>query len=257
MRIIELIETKEFERIPKRGKHNPYFEGLYDYGVFDLFEDLKEELGRIPSQTEYLERGLQCAEKFFTDNPTQWCGYKMGQWVFEWDDDLIKSVLNRLDRTYNSFVIEAQVEEFVTETYPVRTPRGPINRHIDTNFGADIALIIQERFYYIHIAKDSERSRWHLKDKGTRKSYIPKDGKKHYWYRNWNKVHHGHHQLLYDESNPQQTEVINGLVVFKETYLKYYFDKLFAGDQYDVYGESEIEMFYRFLVKNNILKEND
>lgn len=125
--------------------------------------------------------------------------------------------------------------------------------YVDANFSSDVTILINNRFYYIHIVKDSKTSRSHLKDKAKKESYIKnKKGRKCYWYINWNEVHIGHHQLLYDESDPQQTELINDIVVFRDEYLKQYFDNLFDGDEYDIKGESEIEEFYAFLIDSGL-----
>lgn len=252
MEIKELLQTKEFERVNIERFTNKYFEKVHGYGVVELFDDLKREFGRIPSQKEYIERGLMIAEEFFADNPDQWC-YSLGQHTFTWDEDLIKAVKSRLDRTYNSYVIEAQVEEFVRDNYDVMMPKTDKELYLDYNFGADITILLEDRLYYIHVARDSKYSREHLVNKGDRKSYIPINGKKFYWTRKWNKRHTGHHSLLYNARSANQTETVNGLVLFRNEYLREYFDKLFSGNEYDVLGESEIEEYFRFLKRNKII----
>lgn len=253
MKIKELLTTKEFERVNIERFTNEYFEKVHGYGVVDLFDALKKEFGRIPSQKEYIERGLMRAEEFFANNPNQWCGYSLGNHTFTWDEDLIRAVKSRLDRTYNSYVIEAQVEEYVRDNYDVKMPRSDKEFYLDYNFGSDITILLEDRFYYIHVARDSKYSREHLTKKGDRKSYIPINGKKFYWTRKWNKRHIGHHSLLYNARSANQTETVNGLVLFKDEYLREYFDKLFSGNKYDVLGESEIEEYFRFLKRNKII----
>lgn len=252
MEIKELLHTEEFKRVDVGRYIDEYFEGLFDYNVIDLFDTLKKEFGRIPSQQEYIERGLMRAEGFFKGQPTRWCGYNLGRHTFTWDEDLIRAVKGRLDNAYNSYVVEEQVEEFIRDNYDVKTAT-KYRKYLDTNFGSDVTILSGEKIYYIHVVKESKSSRNHLKDKATRKSYIPnKFGRKCYWYRNWNKVHHGHHALFFDKENTEQTEIINGVVVFRDDYLTEYFDNLFSGDKYDVMGESELEEFYKFLRKSKL-----
>lgn len=241
--LLDLLNTEEFKQQEYEYHYNTEFEKLPDYGVIDLYDDLKKEFGRIPSQTEYIESGLIIAEDFFTK--------KRYSKTFEWDESLIKSVKNRLARTYNSYLIESQVELYLKEKTDIRLA---FNKMLDKKFGADICILKDDRIYYLHIAKDSKYSRSMLSDKGTRKPFILYNNTKYWWKRNWGKAHH---KLLFNFTDDNMMIEINGNYLFNDNYLKKYFEELFESNDYDEHSnDSEIAQFYRFLRTNKIDMES-
>ena len=243
MKIKELLEREEFEATQYPGVKYDAFEALYDYNVIGLFDEMVTELGRIPSSQEFVSAGLKRAKEFFESKPTQYIYKWKSNHTFELDDHLKSAVMNRLSRTYNSYLVEEQVKEFIKDEYDVKMSA---NQRLDLNFGCDVCVMDEDRLYYIHIAKDSYYSRNHIKEKGRRKSYIFANGMKHYWTRNWGEAHH---TLLYNDSN---TEDLNGNVVFTDEYLKDYFDRLFEEGCYDELEDSELMVFWKWMKKRRI-----
>ena len=65
-KFIELLQDEKYQTKEYPTEFNVYFEQLNDYGkIAYLFDDLVKELGTIPSQTEYVNAGVERAKEFF------------------------------------------------------------------------------------------------------------------------------------------------------------------------------------------------
>ncbi|WPC08621.1 hypothetical protein [Globicatella sp. PHS-GS-PNBC-21-1553] len=243
-----LVASEEFKAEKYEHVYHQAMEQLYDYGnIISLFDDLMKEFGRVPSKTEYVEVGVERAKEFFTSQPTQWLYKEKIHYTFEWNEHLKDAVKARLGRTYSSYLIEEQVKVYLKSHFNCKIAS---NQYIDMNFGVDVVVKHEGKLYYIHIAKNSQASKRMLKEKKNRKSYIPKDGKKCYWTRDWGSAHH---LLLFNDVDSDRMKEINGNLLFDERYLEKYFEELFANADYDLADEtSEIWKFKEFLRKNKI-----
>lgn len=245
-----------FEYKPVPREHYPQLESLYDFtGYYTLFDDFADAFNRPMSQQEYLLTGVGCAEKFFKEKPTQYIYRTRGLHTFEWTKRLERAVKHRLDRTYVSFLIEEQVKDYLKrKKYTFYA-----SNLLDISGGVDIAVQDEDRLYYIHVAKNSSSSKNMLKKKGSMKSYKKVNNKKIYFQRNWLA---GHHSLLYNTTDSDRMQYINGNLIFNEDYLDIYFNKLLQSDNYDVFnGQSELEQFNEFATQCGepleLIKEND
>lgn len=245
---LDLVGTKEFSAKKYEARYHQEMEQLYDYGkIVNLFDDLMKDLGRVPSKTEYVEVGFERAKEFFTNQPTQWLYKEKVHYTFEWNEHLKDAVKARLGRTYSSYLIEEQVKVYLKNHFDCKIAS---NQYIDMNFGVDLVVKHEGKLYYIHIAKNSQASKRMLNEKKNRTSYIPQDGKKHYWTRSWGQAHH---LLLFNDVDSSRMQDVNGNLLFDERYLERYFEELFANGEYDLADDtSEIWKFKEFLRKNKI-----
>lgn len=211
---------------------HPNFERLNDYGsIRTLFDDLTEELGRIPSQTEYVAAGTLRAQKFFT--PTvpgttevtkRWGKKNMYSGTFDWNDpELQKAVNKRLSRTYPSFLVEYTTIVQLKTLYPgyhIGT-----NDWLDTTAGIDIAVASPEhnRIVYIHVTSSSQQATDTYNNKKSRVGIaFDKNHKAHWYERNFNK---GHIHLVFDKfTDTATTRFVNGNPILKPEHIKHVID---------------------------------
>lgn len=244
MKLLNLLQKEEYTYTPEQMTVHSNFEGLNDYGgISTLFDDLCTELKRIPTQTEYIESGSRRAATFFQNQshhyvPRYKCSIK-----FYYDEHLKHAIRYRLSRTYPSYIIEQQVKEYLENYEDVEIT---CSKHLDLNFGVDLVIRYkQTQLYYLHIVANSHSAKRLIENKGTRKSYIPHNGTKHYWTRNWGPAHT---LLSFNTKLTDRMQEINGNLLFNEHYLDIYFNNLFSTGMYELDNEqSEIHEFYTFL----------
>lgn len=245
---LDLVGSEDFKAKKYEARYHQAMEQLYDYGnIVYLFDDLVKELGRVPSKAEYVDAGFERAKEFFASQPTQWLYKEKIHYTFEWNEHLKDAVKARLGRTYSSYLIEEQVKVYLKNHFNCKIAS---NKYIDMNFGVDLVVKHEGKLYYIHIAKNSQASKRMLKEKRNRTSYIPQDGKKYYWTRDWGSAHH---LLLFNDVDSDRMKEVNGNLLFSERYLEKYFEELFANSDYDLPDKNaEIWKFREFLKKNKI-----
>ena len=251
--IKDLLKREEYKIVDKKlDEYYSEFEELYSYGFVGayMFDDLKKELGRIPSQYEFVKEGLTRAEEFFLKSPRQWLSKSRKNYYFNWDSKLINSVENRLSRSYFSFVLEEQVAEFVKARYGAKTTS---NSLIDVVFGSDVTFVLDDKIYYIHITKNNRWSSELLTSKGKKSVYVVDEkGQKRYWKRDWK---NGHHVLTYNNRSESRMTEVNGNLLFEEAYLENWFDKMFEKEKFDSFnGKSELLSFYEYLNRFNLVE---
>lgn len=247
---VEMLNGEEFAtKTYETTEKNSDFQKVHDYDVIDLFDELSEQFGRVPTQTEYIESGVERAKSFFSNPVYIFKERKTKQ--FEWNSNLIACVKERLSNTYRSYLIEVQVELFIRENCKMKTKTSSA---LDLTFGADIVVLDSEKqgLWYLHVASNSKWSKRMIDEKGSRKPYIPKNGFKHYWNREWNKYNKPHQLLLYNRTLSDRMQELNGNLIFNDAYLKLYFDKLFASNDHDKVGNSEFEEFMIWMRNNKL-----
>lgn len=244
----ELLQTEEYRAVEYQANHNQDFEDLNDYGgISHLFDELKKELKRVPSQQEYISAGLVKAEEFF--EPGRAYIWKRREHAnFNWDEDLQASVKHRLARTYRSLLIEESVVDYVRSRTDLKCASSSV---IDMTFGADLVVMDTEqtKLYYIHIM--SRYGVQYYREKGFREPYImDTQGKKRYWKRNWGKAHM---PLVFQNEVGGRMQEVNGNLVFKQDWLEEYFEDLIEGDRFEEYNsDAEFIQFYEWTVKYKI-----
>jgi hypothetical protein len=238
------------------------FEDLGDYGeIKTLFDDLLTELGRPPSQKEYVTAGTARAKEFFKPNTIAGRNSvhnvrkngKTKQLSFTWNSELVTAVQKRLSRTYPSFLVEYSTIIMLKELYP--TFKLAANPYIDGIFGADMVVASKEnnKVFYIHVIRNTATSRQYLKDKATRKGYcVDVFGKNKYFTRNWDK---SHVELAYDTYESAHTDNINGNFIMKPSYIKEIIAKEIAspaGSTDAFNNKNQISIFHTWLIDNKI-----
>lgn len=258
----ELLKTDAY-RATNYPCHNlPEFEELSDYGnIKTLFDDLLTQLGRPPSQKEYVTAGTARAKEFFKPNTfggrasvhTAYKNGKTKQLSFIWNSELITAVQKRLSRTYPSLLVEYSTIIMLKEMYP--NFKLAANLYIDGIFGADIVVASKEhnRVFYIHVIRNSASSRQLLKEKATRKGFCQDVfGHNKYFIRNWST---SHTELAYDTHESSRTANINGNFIMKPEYVREVIEGEIhssAANSDGFNSHSQISIFHTWLIKNKV-----
>lgn len=223
----ELLESKEYKyRVAKKVNYSA-FEQLRSYGkgIATLFDDLIEDLGRIPTQDEFIRAGLVRCQEFFTDvskvknDGSRWFKINGESWFQAnwWKDKKLRlACAERLSRTYPSKIVEVATQIQMRDLFP--EVEVVINDDLDFILGVDLAVIDVEadKTIYFHISSYNGRN-W-IKTKALRGgTCIDRNGKKNIFKRDFSK---GHEALLYTLEESETTEIINGNPIFKESYLE-------------------------------------
>lgn len=192
------------------------YENITSFGsdVADCFEDLMDELGRIPTQDEYVERGVDLTRQW-------WCEaiLKHNQSVkgLDFEGAVVDACRDRLGRGYISMVNELHTQILLKEVYP----KGKIITHdlLDLLLGVDIVLELDKKRYYIHIFKDSHYGvqAFYKKEK---RGGINHNGKFIKFKRDFT----GDVRLQYlsHDTNDDKCKFINGIPVFTREWLEGY-----------------------------------
>ena len=241
------------------------FEDLGDYGdIKNLFDDMLADLGRPPSQKEYVAAGTERAKKFFEPNTnsgrtsvhTIQKNGKNQSHAFTWNSELITACQKRLSRTYPSLLVEYAAITMIKEMYP--TFKLAANHYIDCIFGADIVVASKEnnKVFYVHVIRNTATARGYLQAKATKKGKCQDVfGNNKYFIRNWDK---SHIELAYDTFASDHTENINGNFIMKPSYIKEIIAKEIASPagSTDAFNtKNQIAIFHTWLIDNKIDSE--
>lgn len=236
------------------------FEDLGDYGnIKTLFDDLLQQLGRPPSQQEYVLAGTERAKEFFKPNTGSgeasihpvWKKWGNEDVTFYWNKELLIAVQSRLARTYPSYMVEYSAIITLKEMYP--NFQIGSNNFVDTVFGADIVVASreQDKVFYIHVISNTPTSRKFLKQKAKRKGFCyDVNGNKKFYTRDWSR---GHIEMAYDHSTTNHTEDINGNFIMKPEYIKEVVEAGLGSPDADRYTDNcQINTFHYWLIENNV-----
>lgn len=227
-----LLASPEYKQKQYDIHTHPHFERLNEYGgIATLFDDMCDQLGRLPSQSEYIAAGLLRAESYFSprkgkkpDVTKYWGKNDMYSATFNWNDlELQKAVKKRLSRSYPSYLAEYTTIIQLKQLYP--TFQIGSNGYLDRTAGVDIVVAspYSDRLVYIHVTSSSQQSKDTLNEKKTRWGMAKdKNGKKHWFERNFNK---GHIHLAFSKfDETDSTRIINGNPIFKPEHLQMVID---------------------------------
>ncbi|MGM8141852.1 hypothetical protein [Enterococcus italicus] len=124
-----------------------YEQKCYTPNVSDLYDDLKKGKGRIPTKEEYMKQYCKISYDYI----------KLIKKMSEKEDYIIKRAIYwRAERCYKSYIAEEYFMQKLREFYP--TCELFHSQLIDKVFGVDIVAAIDNRFYYIHVTKDTSYS---------------------------------------------------------------------------------------------------
>lgn len=177
--LVELLKQPEYfkHKLPNKTNY-PEFEALNYYGnTTTLFDDLTEELQRIPTPREYGQESLNRARDFFTSDTNADGGKTVlikpynqppchFTFYFEQDLFLQQAIVIRQWRSYQSFLVELLFKAWVYEHKITEVDIGSHNL-MDIVMGVDVALYFKEIDYtlYIHVISASQSNKWRNKEK--------------------------------------------------------------------------------------------
>ena len=227
-----MLNQPEYALINYPLHTHPTFELLIDYGdISNLLDEMVAEIGRFPTQKEYVEAGVMRAKSYFSPLPGKkpdvtkyWGKNNANSAIFNWNDlELQKAVRKRLSRAYPSHLLEYTTAVQLRELYP--TFKIGTNAWLDLTAGIDIVVGSPEhnRIVYVHVTSNSQQSNSALNDKKKRWGMARDANNKMHWYeRNFNK---GHIHLAFDKfKETDSTRFINGNPILKTEHLKHVMD---------------------------------
>lgn len=240
----EMLSKKEYKAITyPPHTYDSAFEDLMDYGnITNLFDDLVDSLGRVPTQTEYVNAGVERSKRYFTPENgdiNQGVQIIVGNYrnqrmhTFYWNEPMLQTaVKKRLSRTYPSLLAEVGLIIYMREVRPDLF----IAAHpdIDIILGVDAVAFDRklDKALYFHVTGASSGGTSFLKKKAGRKGYAKRaDGTAAFYTR---KELGGHVHLAFNKFNEDiSTKIINGNPVFKAEYLEKVLELAFKQDDLD------------------------
>ena len=262
----EMISREEYT--PKHYDYVDYweFEQLVKIGdIANLFEELADRLGRIPTQQEYIAEGVERSKAYFTNpakmkNGGRWFPIKkdakgkVTRWHhFKWDKLLEMAVTQRMARSYPSHLVEYST--ILTLLSKFKEYRVGANDYLDGIMGVDLVVASEKhnKVVYVHVTSASDYSDHWLKKKEKRSGTVyDKDGNKHHYKRNFKR---GHVHLAFSKfEETDSTEFVNGLPIIKESHLQSVLETAFVLAPYtDSYKKMEqLVDLHKWLKTNGI-----
>jgi hypothetical protein len=261
----ELISKPEYAMKQYEWVGYEEFEKLVSYGnLANLFEELADKYGRVPTQTEYVNEGLAISKAFFVgkSKPNGDRFLPIGKkadgkpiWHnFKWSEKLEKAIVQRLARSYPSHMVEYSTILQLKNNYPEY--KVGANDYLDGIMAVDIVVGSekQDKVLYVHVTSASAYSDKWLKVKEDRLGVgIDKDGNKHYYKRNFKK---GHVHLAFSKEESESTEIINGIPVFKDSHIQEVLEIAFTlAPTMDTWKKKEqLVQLHKWLKENHIDK---
>lgn len=220
--IRELISSPAYSTIPtvrqelsdddwKRVKR---YEDINSFGaeVADLFEDLCDELHRIPTHREYIDRAVELTEEWWVRETLKGNPNIRG---IKYDDVIKQAVANRQGRGYLSLVNEVYTVALLKELYP----EAKVITHdmLDLVLGVDIVMEYKGKRIYFHVYKNSYWGNKAFHNKESRGGMKDKNGKFVKFKRDFS----GDVCLVYDTTDSETTHYVNGIPLFTKEYIEF------------------------------------
>lgn len=257
--IRELLGQDLYNIVEVEKVRNASFEALNYYGeIFTVFDDLLKGLGRVPSQREYIQEYIWRAKAFFTDEEKVdstgglWIAFGTTYHLFRWNEALVKAIINRAGRTYQSLLVEYTTAQQLKNIFP--NAKVVISGLVDVAFGSDIVLEMDGKITYLHVFSNTYWGHKGFSNKAHRPGKAKdREGKTHCWKREWSVAHT---PLAFGREEDNMTEIINGNPLFKEEALKEYIEKIFTTEgMYEVVSDSnetQLDKFIKWCEDHNI-----
>lgn len=199
---------------PDESRRVDFYENINSFGadVSDAFEDMCDELGRIPTQDEFVERTVELTREWlvrekFKRNPNAM------NLVF--DEVLVQAIKNRQGRGYLSIVSEMYTVALIKEMYT----EAKVYTHdmLDLVMGVDIVMEYKGKRFYIHVYKNSYWGRAAFKNKERRGGMYGEGG----MFIKFNRDFTGDISLMYDSMDTDTTIYLNGVPLLTEDYIRF------------------------------------
>lgn len=217
----EILSSEEYSTVPivtesftyEDKKKIALYENVNNFGsdIACLFEDLYVELERIPTQQEYIDKGIIVTEKWWINELCRKDSMLRG---LQFEGCILQAVKNRLGRGYLSRISELYAIALLKEIYP----DAKIITHdvIDFILGVDIVMEYKGKRLYFHVYKNSYWADIAFKNKEYRGGMQTSTGQFVKYRRNFT----GDISLIYDTIESDTTEIINGIPLFREKYIR-------------------------------------
>lgn len=190
----------------------------FGHDSITLFEDMIEEMGTLPSQALYVDRGLPMMIAHLQE-------YKPEVSI---TDVARKSLILRMTRTYMSKVVELHLGCIFEEYLPELTIRN--YSIIDSVMGVDFVAEDDTKRYYIHVTSNTPFAQRMLQKKEARGGY--KVGNT---YQRYSRDFTGDLILKYDTyCDSDTTAIVNGFPLFKPDFIQ---DRFFIAKRQSKIGE--------------------
>lgn len=194
------------------------FEDINYFGaeVSDLFEDMLDSLGRIPTQKEFIAKGLQLTSKWWISQTL-----KGNQYIsnLSFTGEIVQACEDRLGRSYLSHVSELYAQLLLQELYP--DAKVISDDIIDLVLGVDLVFEYMGKRLYIHVYKNSYWGRTSFEKKEKRGGMRNDSGE----YIKFNRNFSGDISFIYDITDSDTTEMVNGIPLLSEDYVTWAIDR--------------------------------
>lgn len=208
--------------LAEKAQVNKY-ESVTSFGseIANLFEDMMNKLGHIPTQKDYIAKGVELTVQWWLQNSKS--NIKLQGTPFT--PIIQKACEQRLARTWISNIVEIHTKLLIQETLPDYT----VFSHDLLDLVAGVDLVLEEKHtgdsdpkrYYIHIFKNTTWGMKSFKQKEKRGGLYK--GKKFLKYpRNFD----GDVILAYEWNTSTEhvsTKFINGVPLFKQDFIEWKF----------------------------------
>lgn len=229
--IKELLSRPEYAAVPivkqqlslEEANKVKQYENINSFGteIADLFEDLCDELHRIPTQQEYIDRSVELTEEWWIRETLKRNPYIRG---LDFEGCIIQAVKNRQGRGYLSHVNEVHTIALLKELYP----EANVITHdmLDLVLGVDIVMEYKGKRMYFHVYKNSYWGNKAFHNKEHRGGMKNTSGKFVKYKRDFS----GDISLVYDSIDSDTTELVNGIPLFTEDYIKFSVSRALEND---------------------------
>lgn len=200
----------------ERKQVNAY-ESISSFGsdIANLFENMIERLGHVPSQEEFIQQGVELTREWFCDNMLKNPRLK----GLPFNKIVQKATEERLARTWVSMVVELHTKLLIQETLP----HLKVIQHdlLDLVMGVDLIVEDDKKRYYVHIFKNTSWGMKAFKIKEKRGGLMK--GKQFIKYK---RDFTGDSILAYEwdkRTDHTSTKFINGIPLFKADFIEWKF----------------------------------
>lgn len=193
------------------------YESISSFGsdIANLFENMIERLGFVPSQEAFIKEGVELTKKWFCDNMLKNPRLK----GLPFNSVVQRAAEERLARTWVSMVVELHTKLLIQETLP----HLKVIQHdlLDLVMGVDLVVEDDKKRYYIHIFKNTSWGMKAFKMKEKRGGLMK--GRRFIKYK---RDFTGDAILAYEwdsRTDHASTKFINGIPLFKAEFLEWKF----------------------------------
>lgn len=221
------------------GSWKGYYEAKDCNGITahaDLFEDMIDELGTLPTQKAFVKKGVAIAESWWMVNKNS-----------VWDAGMQFQFEYRLAQSYKSHVIEVHTKAKLQDLFP--TAKVFSHDYLDYGLAVDIMMDYQGKRYSIHVLKDSVESRNYYTKKEKRTGFYV-NGQWQQYKRDFT----GHLKFEYNLNDKQRCNNIGGIALFTDGYIA----TSIAMAQLDGLGEdlekeTQVDRFLYWMKESNLV----